>query len=212
MLKSVSRFLFALLLLSVFLPRASAQKSAADYWPMQVGNVWKFAERAGDIKFTGTMKVIRVTKSGGAKIAVLSQYIKGNEVFREKYRITSDAICRVSGGTKDDQNTLSPPLPILKFPAHNGDSWDWEGKFHYNDQDNDAMAHVTVSGPETVKTPAGTYKAMKIHLLITLDMNGQKMEMPTDYYLAPGIGLVRQTGQLGDLHIDGKLISVKLKK
>ena len=74
------------------------------------------------------------------------------------------------------------------------------------------MAHVTVTGPETIKTSTGTYRAMKIHLLITLDMNGQKMEMPNDYYLAPGVGLVRQVAQVGDLHIDGKLISVKLKK
>ena len=131
MLKSICRLSIAFFLLSVFLSHADAQKSAADYWPMKVGNVWKFAEHAGDVKITGTMKVNSVTKSGSAKIATVVQYVNGYEVFREKYRITADAIYRLSAGTKDKMNTLSPALPILKFPAHNGDSWDWEGKFHY---------------------------------------------------------------------------------
>lgn len=75
MLKSVSRFLIAFFLLSAILYRADAQKSAADYWPMKAGSVWKFVTVSGGSKIYGTTKVIRVVKDAQGAIATITQTI-----------------------------------------------------------------------------------------------------------------------------------------
>lgn len=211
MLKSVSRFLIAFFLLSAILYRADAQKSAADYWPMKAGSVWKFVTVSGGSKIYGTTKVIRVVKDAQGAIATITQTIGQNPGFTEKYRINKQGIFRLGTGANASIR-LDPPLPILKSPFKIGDEWDWSGKMTMARQENDAMGHVTVSGPETVRTPAGTFKAIKIHFLMTIDMSGQKMEIPTDYYLVAGVGMVRQTVQVGELAVDAKLVSMKLKK
>ena len=209
--KSVSRLLIALLLLSASLCRANGQKSAADYWPMKVGNFWKFVIINNGERGYGTMKVTRVTKDAEGVIATITQTLEQSAGFTEKYRVSKQGIYRVATGANASIR-LEPALPILKFPFKIGDEWDWSGKMTVAGQDSEAMGHVTVSGPETIKTPAGTYKAIKIHFLMTLDINGEKMELPTDYYLSPGVGLVRQIAQFGEMHIDGKLVRVKIKK
>jgi hypothetical protein len=211
MLKSVSRFLIAFCLLSAFLSRAEAQKSAADYWPIKAGSVWKFVTISGGSKIYGTTKVTRVVKDSQGAVATITETIGQNPGFTEKYRVSKQGVFRLVTGANASIR-LDPPLPILKSPFKIGDAWDWSGKMSMAGQDNDAMGHITVSGPETVKTPAGTFKAIKIHFLMTIDMNGQKMEIPTDYYLVAGVGMVRQTAQVGELAVDAKLVSMKLKK
>ena len=211
MIKPALRLPLALLLLLISLRGADAQKSAADYWPMKAGTVWKFVTVSSGSRIYGSMKVTRVVKDEQGSVATLTQTIGQNPGFVEKYRISKQGIFRLATGANASMQ-LDPPLPILKSPFQIGDAWDWSGKMIVAGQSNEAMGHVTVSGPVSIKTAAGTFKTIKIHFVMTLDMNGQKMELPTDYYLASGVGMVRQTAQVGSLSVDAKLTSVKLQK
>lgn len=59
-----------------------------------------------------------------------------------------------------------------------------------------------VSLDDTVKTPAGTFKAVKVEMDIDSDMKfgGQKMPVPkikSAAWFAPGVGMVKSTGGIG---------------
>ena len=210
MTKPISRFAF-LLCLCLSLRNAGAQISAADYWPMKAGSVWNLVLVGNGTKSRGTTTVTDVSKDGRNYIATLTQKIDGQPATIEKYRITPQGLFRLVSGA-DENARIEPPLPVMKSPVKIGDSWTWSGKVNAAGQSLPATGRMTVSGPVTTVTPAGTYKTIKVHFQMTLFANGEKLELPTDYYFASGVGMVRQTVRVGKTGFDAKLVSVKLKK
>jgi hypothetical protein len=55
-------------------------------------------------------------------------------------------------------------LPVLKTPLTAGDRWTWKGTHTVGGKSALIEADFSAVGLETVKTPAGTFKAMHIHL------------------------------------------------
>lgn len=190
---------------------APAQKgSSRDYWPLKQGNSWTLETKAGDVTIVMTATVTKVVKEPqGTRITV--DYISnGQSIQVETYRLTKNALLRMQSGTAGS-GTISPPMPLIRYPLKAGASWTWKGTLVMPGQSGAGVAKLTVSGPETIKTPAGKFQAMRVHSNLTIEMQGQKLNIPNDYWFAPGIGIVQQKIQIGPQTVNSKLLKYKVK-
>lgn len=189
----------------------AAPADKADYWPLRKGNTWHIAATAAGKNIDQILTVTEVKQEGGASLATIDFNMNGQVINREVYRVTKNEISRVAGGPPGAGGKASPPLPIIKYPMAPGKSWKWSGSLTLSEQTVQATSTLSVSGPQTVKTPAGTFKALHVHNALVATYQGTKMEYPNDYWFAPGVGLVRQSAVMMNMKIEGNLTSYKVK-
>jgi hypothetical protein len=193
---------------------ASAQKdakSAADYWPFREGNTWTIALTLGEKKMTQVITVTKVATKDGKTRAELEYKTDGHVDMLEIYEVDANTIVRVSSGP-NGANKLTPPLPVIQFPMTAGKKWNWKGETALNDSPFTASAELTVSGPETVKMDAVSFRAMRVHMDLEVKSGEQALKVPNDYWFAPNVGLVKQKATLGSQTIEGTITSYKLAK
>jgi hypothetical protein len=188
-----------------------APKSAADYWPFREGNTWTMDTTVGEKKLTQIITVAKVTKTGGRTRAEVDYKTDGRSIQIEIYEVDASSIRRVAAGPNASAK-LTPPLPVVQFPMTAGKKWSWKGEVATGGAPLKGTAQLTASGMETVKTGAGTFSAMRVHLELELAAGPQTIKVPNDYWFAPGIGLVRQKATVGQQTIEGVLTSYKLAK
>ena len=200
---------------AVVLLLTGARMSAApgqtpDYWPLKVGSTWTVTTTAQNKSMDQVITVSDVKPDKGGSVATLQYTSGGKTVQIEKYSVTPQGIARLASGP-DGSGTISPGLPIIKYPMKAGTTWNWKGDINFNGTNCKGTSTLTVSGPTNVKTPAGTFPCMKVHSQLTLSAQGQTFVAPNDYWFAPNVGIVQQHIQLGALNINGVLKSYKLK-
>jgi hypothetical protein len=196
----------ALLAAAVMLPAQTGQN--ADYWPMKAGNSWALAAKAGGQEIITTFKVDKVE----GDVATLSYSANNRVVQIEKYRRTPKALLRIAGGA-NGSSTFTPPMPLMQLPLKSGQKWEWSGTIQLAPGSSvKGSSTFSVSGPVTVKTPAGTFQALKVHSDLTIEAQGQKQKFPNDYWFAAGVGLVQQYAELGPTPIDAKLTKYTVKR
>lgn len=203
----------ALFLSSWAAAAAPAKTPAPDYWPMAVGNTWTI-----DANYNGktTPQTLLVTKStptaDHAKEASIDYSIDGKVTQTEVYRIDRKGLYRIHSG-RDASGTITPPLPVIRYPVVYGSSWTWKGAFSSGGQTTQASAELTANGPETVITSTGDFKSLRVHLELTIYGDGDAKSLVTnDYWFSPGVGMVKQSFEQGDTKVSGALSSYSLKK
>ena len=204
----------ALLVVSgcVWSDAGAAPKSAADYWPFREGNTWTIDTTIGEKKMTQVITVTKVTTKDGKTRAELEYKTEGRAIQLETYEVDANSIQRVSSGP-NGANKLTPPLPVVQFPLTAGKKWDWKGEVVTSGgAPIKATAQLTVSGPEVIKTDAGTFSSMRVHLDLELVAEGETIKAPNDYWFASNIGMVKQKASIGGQEIEGLLTSYKLAK
>jgi hypothetical protein len=202
------------LLLTLVCSAASAQqvaKSAADYWPFREGSTWTIVATVGEKKVTQVITVTKVTTKDGKTRAELDYKTGGRSVQIETYEVDAASIVRISAGP-NGANKLTPPLPVVQFPLTAGKKWKWKGEVAVGGSSLKATAQLTVGGSETVKTEAGSFRAMRVHLDLEVLAGEQTLKVPNDYWFAPGVGMVKQKATVGAQEIEGLMTSYKLAK
>jgi hypothetical protein len=192
---------------------AWAQKTQVDYWPMQVGNTWTIDTAVDGKSILLELTVVKREATGAHEVdATLEYQASGQEVQTEVYHIDTKGISRVHSG-KGGANTITPPIPVLRYPVTYEDSWTWKGAISMGDQTFPATGTLSVHGPEEVVTPAGTFKAARVRLDLTVPgADGTSTQIVNDYWFAPEIGMVRQAMSLGDKRIDGVMSAYHLRE
>ena len=192
-------------------------KGAADYWPFKAGNTWTLLTKIQDKNDpqTKTMsQVITVSKAttkDGKTEAVLEYKAEGKTTQTETYQADAKSLMRIASGVGGGAK-ISPPFPVVLFPLTDGKKWDWKGTIKINGQDIAGSSHHTIRGPETLKTDAGTFQAMHVHVDLTVTAQGQSQKLVNDYWFAPKVGLVKQKVTLGNQDVEGLVTSYKLKE
>lgn len=201
--------LWSVLLLGITLLGAGAQKTpsttALDYYPLKQGNNWTLnllipGVRSGEMQHgTITTTVKRVTKEGADTVAYVEIYRDGKLQQTEKYRITTNEIVRLAAGWNAEERMI-PAIPIIRLPMKPEQTWTWSGKVQTKVGSTNAEATFTVGEPEDLPLPAGTFRAVQVHVEMVLKpvQKGkvQPKSMPLDYWYVPGMGLVQQKLQL----------------
>jgi hypothetical protein len=120
--------------------------------------------------------------------------VRGNVVATEHLSSTDKGIFR----HRLNGIEVSPPLCLLQHPFKKGETWETALKLGAQ------TAKVTCrADSEEVTVPAGKYKALSVHM----EVKEGDMKTRTTYWFAEGIGVVKQTVDVG-----GKTITIELEK
>jgi hypothetical protein len=196
--KPLLRALFVCLLLAVSAVELAAQDRLKEtpYYPLKVGTTWHYS--AGDSKFT--IRVVRHEKVGAVLCALLETKRADKVVGSEHLAVAADGVYRhdlmVMDKTPAPQ-VLKPPMLVLKLPPKKGDSWKIDSK-----GDGKTFRGSFQVGEQEITVPAGAYKTFRVASQ-DLEVNALKPAITT--YFAEGIGMVKQTIEMGDAKIEIEL-------
>jgi hypothetical protein len=178
-------------------PSPLGDKSTTDYYPLAVGNTWKYrvGENSFTLKVTKQEKVGGKDKESGVECARLELIVNGKTTSFEHIAVKGDSLLRYSHEGK----SVNPPIPFLKLPPKKGATWDFEAKI-----DGQPVKGKFVAGEEVVKVPAGSFKTVTVTSQDT-EVNGVKISLK--YYFAEKVGLVKEV-----IEFAGERVVIELEK
>lgn len=185
---------------------SSSSSSSTDYFPLVVGDSWKYRSTTADGKQSEfTIRVLSSEKESG-KDLYLVETVSTFQPIHDWYSKPSGWVLMhrqeyVKTGSKAE---YQPTRQFLKNPLSSGDSWHWKGKGMMGidiDESNQ------VSGPESISVPAGSFKAMKVTTQVT---QGGAPTTKT-YWYAPGVGLVKSMTDTGAVKATTELLEYTTK-
>lgn len=106
--------------------------------------------------------VQKTVKDRDVSIALVA---KGQTIETERYRSTDDSFYLVEAMLEK----YEPPLPLLKFPMHVGDAWDWEGRVMTGPQGHDAVAAITTSTANLVINGGAHHDVVEVDVSLQFD-------------------------------------------
>lgn len=179
-----------------------------DYFPLRVGDWWKYKSTATTGTSEFTTKVLSADKQADGSTWFAVETSAGTKpVFREWYSKPQGWVLdhKQLYLANNMESQFDPTRPYLKNPLGAGDTWSYKGKGMMGVGVDEASA---VSGPETVVVPAGTFKAVKVSTKVT--QGGQPVTKT--YWYANWVGLVKSETESGTVHSSTELVDYSFKK
>ncbi|MEY2585275.1 MAG: hypothetical protein QOD80_1301 [Verrucomicrobiota bacterium] len=183
---------------------AAKPKSAADFFPLRVGDSWTY----------------RNNESGGYTWKVLSEEPQEGGPPRYVVEFRSEAIIlntfsKAAGWVLlHSENypehealkaTYDPPKQYLPVPPAAGQKWEWTGKDPTQTERHESSR---VAGFENVTVAAGKFRAMKV----VSQVSGGAIPMTKTSWYAEGVGLVKTTTEGGQIKYGSELTDYSFKK
>jgi hypothetical protein len=197
MKRLLSSVLF-LALVSVSVPHAPGQdkEPGSPYYPLKIGTQWVYQVGTAQV----TMKVTKHEKVGDVMCGLVESSVDGKLVASEHISAGDTGVFRHTfNGQK-----ASEPLCILKLPVKKDQTWGFDAKIA-----NETVKGTFKSGDEEIKVPAGTYKAITA-ATTECELNGNKADFK--YWFVPGVGVVKQSMNLGGRELVSELKEFKAGK
>lgn len=202
--------MIAIALLVLGAATAAQAKPAAppppDYFPLKVGDWWKYRFTANGKSAEFTVKVVELEGTGADALIVVETTMP-TQVIREWYSKPAGWVLvhRIAYPKNPDLKADYKPIrKLLENPLVVGHKWSWTGK---GMMDVDIQDDATVGASEKVIVTAGTFGAMRVDS--TLVQGGQNVEK--HYWYANHIGLVKSTTKSGNVESVNELIDYSFK-
>jgi hypothetical protein len=186
-------------------PAAKPKASAADYFPLRVGDSWTYRNTSGDSEYT--LKVLSEEKQADGSMRYLVEKLAGVKIHIWFSKPSGWVLMHSERYPEHEglEAKYDPPKRYLQSPLVPGAKWEWNGL----DQTRTEMGEQTqVIGFENVTVPAGKFRAMKVVSLVT----GAVTPMTKTYWYAKGVGLVKNTTEAGQIKYGSELIGYSFKK
>jgi hypothetical protein len=168
-------------------PRPKDKERPKPYYATVLGTTLVYDDGGTD----RTQEVTAVEEKDGETLVTVSDVSAGGKAPLEKVSISARGVFRVASA-----EFKFYPLCTLRFPVRENDTWEYD----LGPQKGLAgqAGTVTVGGVEAVETPAGTFKAVRVELVVRT-VNGRKLDPPQAYtqWFDPDVGLVKLTGGTG---------------
>jgi hypothetical protein len=136
---------------------------------------------------------IDVDGISGIEVKILRE---GKPWRREIYRVSGGKNQELQLVASQDENAAlmryQPPIPLLRYPATEGDYLKWEGHFQIGKTKYPARALSRISGREKLRTPAAVFSTLRLDTMIDVTRDEGSFQLPSVRWLAPGIGFVRR--------------------
>jgi len=196
-------FTFALLTTSIAAQKAKAP--APDYFPLRVGDSWKYRSTVSDAE--ATIKVVSLEKQSDGTMRYLLEKSAGAKI-QDWYSKTNGWVLMHREAYPEHEGLemkYEPARQYLKNPLVAGATWNWSGK---STTQNEVQESNRVIGLEAVEVPAGKFRAMKI---VSKVSEGASV-MTKTYWYADGVGLIKYTTESGAINYGFELIDYSFKK
>jgi hypothetical protein len=195
-------FAFALLTMSIAAQKAKAP--APDYFPLRVGDSWKYRSTVSDAEVT--VKVVSVEKQSDGTMRYLLEKVAGVKIH-DWYSKTNEWVLMHRETYPEHEGMevkYEPAKQYLKSPLVAGATWNWKGK---SITQNDVQESNQVIGLEMVEVPAGKFRAMKI-----VSQVSEGASLTKTYWYVEGVGLVKYTTESGPIRYGFELVDYSFKK
>ncbi len=214
---SHSRMLLSTVAIIGLISTATLSKSSADnsLFPTTKGSTWKYSGTAAATKLSMGSVISDVKTSNGVSTVEITWDVDGRVTQKETYLVSKQGVSRAKSGATG-KDVLNPPIPIIKYPAKIGQSWNWKGTITVGTNVVPATGILTVTSLDDIKTKAGGFKAYCVSLALTVTQGAAKISLQNKYWFAAGAGLIKQTlilpGQDGkSVVVDCSVDSFKIK-
>jgi hypothetical protein len=136
---------------------------------------------------------IRIMKSDGS--GSFMEIRKNGRLWRrEVYLDTADGLFLTAMGEDDKpMMRLSPPVPVVLYPAAEGGEKAWNGTFQYKGLSYPANSYSRISALEPVAIFGGKKLAFRTDTVIEINQDGNIIKFPMLRWLTPGIGFVQRS-------------------
>jgi hypothetical protein len=190
--------LLALLLAVPAAGQESPMMTKSEYFPLEKGYSWTYKSSAG-MEITIRVKALEEFGEGKNKVPVahLETSVDGRTVATERVTVKDDGVYRVAVA----DNPVEPPLLFLKLPPEKGKEWKVESSIA-----SDKVKGTFKAGEAKVKVPERNNEEVETVTSTSADLtaNGQKISIT--YHFAKGIGIVKQTANLGGVEVTLNLV------
>jgi hypothetical protein len=175
-----------------------------DYFPLRVGDSWKYQMVEEEAEYT--LKVLSAEKQADGTMLYLLERLEGTEIH-EWYSKTNGWVLMHKQSYTQQETFVEhkPPRQVLKNPLVVGEKWRWSGK---TITQNNVTETNEVIGLETVKVPAGTFRAMKVVSQVRDTDSG----VTRTYWYAEGVGLVKWMTEGGQIKYSWELVDYSFKR
>ena len=139
------------------------------------------------IGYAGTIIPVEVKRENADGNFALKFWYQGAELEKEVYRSKSNEFDLVNAAGED----YSPPLPLLMFPMHAGDSWKWSGQMLIGPTGRNATAIISTRED---KIDTGTMSdALVVEVDLSID-NGAPTPATRQlmFWFVKGLGVVKR--------------------
>lgn len=188
-------------------PAAKAKEPPPDYFPLRVNDWWSYRSTTADGKVSEfTMKVTGSEQATSGTIYLVE--IQSAWPIHEWYSKPDGAVMWHRERFPKNQNmevAFTPTRQYLKNPLAAGATWSWKGSGMMGTPIEETS---TVSGPESVTVPAGSFKAMRVDSRVT--QGGA--QVAKSYWYANWVGLVKSTTESGGVKSTTELVDYSFKK
>jgi hypothetical protein len=163
-----------------------------DYYPLAKGNTWTYRISAPGATLTlkMTIEVTEIEVKGGKTIAKLESRNPDQPGKSQTAEIIADAKGVYRSSALDLK--LDQPLTIIKYPIK-AETWTET----VTAAEKKLKATLTAKEAVEVTVPAGKFKAIPIKAVT--ELGGNQATLTTWY--ADGVGIVKQTADLGDIEL-----------
>jgi hypothetical protein len=182
---------------------APAEKDdAPDFYPLKVGTKWHYRVTAGE---QGPVQIInqiaKIEKIDDQSLARLECNRDGKVTATEHLASTSKGIFR----HRTNGIESSPPICLLRYPVKKDDSWNSETTVG---EEKGKVTCTVLDDKAEIEVPAGKYTAVCVKVEIKTKDN----ELSTTYWFVAGVGMVKQTVELGKTSVKLELEKVEKPK
>ena len=174
---------------------AGTSGPAAEAPTFRVGDRWVYRGREGFRVGVEWEETHEVTSIGPGGITIKVTY-RGDQVNGTQTETWASPGLLKTGSIFDiEMRRFDPPLPYYEFPLRPGERWGgWYPQFNVTkDKAAEINRYTTVNGWDKVSTPAGTFDALRLRVLMRLD-DEEFWRFPTTcnylLYYAPAVGAI----------------------
>lgn len=198
-------FTLALFIFTVNLMAQNQRASVRDYFPLRVGDSWKYRSLYEDSEYT--VKVASAERGADGTTLYLLERASGLKL--DDWYSKTNGWVLMHGEKYPEQEGIEvkyqPAIQYLKNPLVVGAKWRWTGR-------SVTQTNITESdevvGTETIAVPAGRFQTMKV---VSQVADGTTLKTRTSWY-SNGVGLVKTLTEAGQFKYGFELVSYSFKK
>lgn len=142
------------------------------------------------LKLAGSKYAAEIHQTRSGDDIELELVAMGTVFETERYRSTDTQFSVVdTGGERYD-----PPIPLIKYPMHVGDTWTWAGKYWTGPEPHTAQAKVTTSTDDVVIEGGTARNVVRVEIVRTVDSGSPDVTATRKlvFWIVPNMGVVKR--------------------
>jgi hypothetical protein len=134
----------------------------------------------------------------GEQTGVAVEFRQGPKTVREEVYLSNDKEVSLIAAGFADKMSITPPMPLYRFPLKEGDVVSWSGLLRFKGTTAPGTAYSRLSSRDRVKTLAGEFPVWRVDTVISTNVEGQPIALAASRWLSPGLGMVKQRWYYGN--------------